>query len=125
MKVLVDSSVWIEYFRGSDRCNDLDFLITENLITVNELILAELLPSLHLHRKRKLIALMHEVDRLPMDIDWEEIVRMQTKCLRKGINKVGIPDLLIAQHAIRNELQLYSLDKHFKLIARQFRLLIY
>ncbi len=31
MSVLVDSSVWIEYFRGSVNGENLDFLIEENL----------------------------------------------------------------------------------------------
>jgi predicted nucleic acid-binding protein len=43
-------------------------------------------------------------------------------CLRNVINKVGIPDLIIAQHAIQNALSLFSLDKHFELLRRHFPL---
>ena len=32
MQVLVDSSVWIDYFRGGTKSDDLDILIDENLI---------------------------------------------------------------------------------------------
>ncbi len=35
MSVLVDSSVWIEYFRGSGNHASPDFLIAENLVVVN------------------------------------------------------------------------------------------
>jgi predicted nucleic acid-binding protein len=39
-------------------------------------------------------------------------------CLRNGINKVGIPDLIIAQFALQNNLSLFSLDKHFQLLGK-------
>lgn len=118
MSVLVDSSIWIEYFRGSANDKRLDFLIEENLVVVNDLILAELVPALYVRRQRKLIGLMREIACPPLNIDRDDLIQMQIVCLRHGINKVGIPDLMIAQHAIQNHLKLYSRDKHFKLIAQ-------
>lgn len=45
MSILVDSSVWVDYFRGTGLSSDhLDLLIEENLVVTNDLILAELLP---------------------------------------------------------------------------------
>ena len=125
MSVLVDSSVWVEYFRGSRGYDDLDFLIQEDLVVVNDLIMAELIPALHLRRQRKLIGLMREIARPPLNIDWDDIIQMQILCLRNGINKVGIPDLMIAQHAIQNGLELYSQDKHFALLAKHVPLLLH
>ncbi|NCD41043.1 MAG: PIN domain-containing protein [Bacteroidia bacterium] len=125
MSVLVDSSVWIEYFRGTNDTLHLDYLIEENLVVVNDLILAELIPALHLRKQRKLIALMHEIACPPLTIDWDDVILMQITCLRNGINKVGIPDLFIAQHAIQNNLDLYSLDKHFSLMAKKIPLSLY
>ncbi|MCF7855586.1 MAG: PIN domain-containing protein [Candidatus Pacebacteria bacterium] len=125
MSVLVDSSIWIEYFRGSRGHDELDLLIEEDLVVVNDLILAELIPALHLRRQRKLIGLMREIARPPLDTDWDDIVQMQILCLRHGINKVGIPDLMIAQHAIQNGLELYSQDKHFALLARHVPLVLH
>ena len=125
MSVLVDSSIWVEYFRGSAKDGKLDFLIEENLLVVNDLILAELIPALHLRRQRKLIGLMREIVCLPLDVDWTDLIQMQIACLKHGINKVGIPDLMIAQHAIQNHLELYTRDKHFKLIAQQIPLTLY
>ena len=86
-------------------------------MVVNDLILAELIPALHLRRQRKLIGLMREIACPPLDIDWDDLILMQITCLKHGVNKVGIPDLIIAQHAIQNHLELYSRDKHFSLIA--------
>jgi predicted nucleic acid-binding protein len=50
--------------------------------------------------------------------DWDEIVRLQTTCLRHGINGVGIPDLLIAQNAMQHDLQLMARDRNFRQLAR-------
>jgi len=41
MTVLVDSSVWVDYFRDGGNASKLEFLIDENLVAVNELILTE------------------------------------------------------------------------------------
>jgi len=125
MSVLVDSSVWIEYFRGSGPGSELNYLIDENLVVVNDLILAELLPALHIRRQRKLISLLKEIARRPVDVDWDDIVQLQITCLRNGINKVGIPDLIIAQHAIRNGLELLSRDKHFPQLRQHVPLLLH
>ena len=46
MEVLVDTSVWIDYFRSGEKSEKLDFLIDENLVVINDLILTELLPLL-------------------------------------------------------------------------------
>jgi predicted nucleic acid-binding protein len=118
MSVLVDSSIWIEYFRGSMDDGRLGFLIEENLVVINDLILAELIPALHVRRQRKLIGLMREIICPPLQLDWADLIQMQIACLKHGINKVGIPDLMIAQHAIQNHLELYTRDKQFRLIAQ-------
>ena len=116
--ILVDSSVWIDYFRGSGTADALDLLIDENLICTNELILAELIPFLRIKRQRKLIDLLQSMHRLSLDIDWEKIIEFQVKCIRAGVNKVGIPDLVIAQNAIQHGATVFSLDKHFSLMSR-------
>lgn len=125
MSVLVDSSIWVEYFRGSAGDGKLDFLIEENLVVVNDLILAELIPALHLRRQHKLISLMREIICPPLAVDWNNLIQMQIACLKHGINKVGIPDLMIAQHAIQNRLELYTRDKHFTLIAQHVPLTLH
>ena len=117
MSVLVDSSVWIDYFRAGHHATDLEGLLDDNRIVTNDLILAELIPALQLRRQTRLINLLRELERNPLQPDWDEIVRLQTTCLRLGINGVGIPDLLIAQHAMQNDLQLMARDRHFRKLA--------
>jgi len=58
MSVLVDTSVWVKYFRSGNNSEKLDFLIDENLIVTNDLILAELIPFLKVRKQRKLTNLL-------------------------------------------------------------------
>ncbi len=125
MEVLVDTSIWIDYFRGGDNSKDLDFLIDENLIITNDIILAELIPYLKIKKQTKVIKLLHEVSKLPLEIRWEEIIEYQVKCLKGGANGVGIPDLLIAQNAKQNRCKVYSLDKHFRLLNQVLKVKLY
>ena len=57
MQVLVDTSVWIDYFQGSGDSKKLDLLINENLIVTHEIVLTELLPYLKIKKQTKVIAL--------------------------------------------------------------------
>jgi hypothetical protein len=116
MSVLVDTSVWIEYFRNGNNFEKLDFLIDENLVFVNDLILSELIPFLRIRKQKKIIELLCTVNKLNLIINWEQISEYQYKCLNSGLNGVGIPDLIIAQNAKQNHSQIYSLDNHFKVL---------
>jgi len=118
MAVLVDTSVWIDYFRDANNSPELDALISENLIVTNDLILAELIPFLKVKKQLAVVKLLREINRLPMQINWEEIIEFQLKCLKAGANGIGIPDLIIAQNAILNNYKIYSLDKHFRLLGQ-------
>ena len=116
MSVLVDTSVWVEYFRSGNNLDKLDFLIDENLVVINSLILAELIPFLKVRNQRKLIGLLNKINKLEIMVNWEQLIDYQYKCLQKGINGIGIPDLIIAQNAKQNQCSLYSLDNHFNLM---------
>jgi len=116
MSIIVDSSVWIDYFRGGKYSNQLDLYIEQNIISTNDLILAELIPILKIKREFPVISLLRNITLIPLVINWENIIKHQTTCLKHGINKVGIPDLIILDNVIQNNLTLFSLDKHFKLI---------
>ena len=116
MSVLIDTSVWIEYFRGGNNFEKLDFLIDENLVVINDLILAELIPFLKIRNQRKVIKLLNHINKLEIHIEWDQLIEFQYKCLKNGLNGVGIPDLIIIQNAKQNHCEIYSLDNHFKLI---------
>jgi len=115
MSVLVDTSVWVAYFRHGNDLEQLDFLIDENLVVTNDLILAELIPFLKARNQNKIIALLHSVEKLRLNINWKQIIALQYACLKSGLNGLGIPDLIIAQNAQQHGCEIYSLDNHFQL----------
>jgi predicted nucleic acid-binding protein len=114
VSVIIDSSVWIEYFRKGNNSEKVDFLIDEDLIVTNDLILAELTPFLKMKKQKKLLSLLHYINKLKIMVNWGQLIDFQYLCLQNGLNGVGIPDLIIAQNAIQNDSKIYSLDKHFE-----------
>ena len=113
MSVLIDSSVWIEYFRNGNNYERVDFLIDESLVVVNDLILAELIPFLQLKTQGNLIKLLRGINTFEITVDWDQLNDLQYSCLINGLNGVGIPDLIIVQNAMQHGGTIYSLDKHF------------
>ncbi len=125
MNVLIDTSVWIDYFRDGNNSTALDALISDNLVATNDIILAELIPFLKVKKQLPVVKLLQEINRLPLQINWEEIIEFQTKCLKSGANGVGIPDLIIAQNAKSNHCKVYSLDKHFRLLEKVIKVKLF
>jgi len=118
MNVLVDSSVWIDYFKSGKNSKEMDDYIDQNIICTNDLILAELIPSLRLKNETKVIKLLNQLTKISLTINWRDIIEFQTTCIKNGINKIGIPDLVILDNVIQNNLTLYTFDKHFVLIKQ-------
>lgn len=125
MNILIDSSVWILYFNKGTNSNEIEFLIDENLVVINEIVLTELVPFLLLHNQKKLVKLLHEIRKIPLVVNWEEISKIQLKCIKKGINGIGIPDLIIAQNAKENNVHIFSKDKHFSHINNVYPILLH
>lgn len=115
--VLIDSSVWIKYFRSGE-IPKLDRLIEEDLACTNELILTELAPAFMLKNETDIIEGMQAIKMIPLNIDWEIIRDYQLMNLKIGINKVGIPDLIILQQVIDQKISIFSFDKHFRLMQK-------
>ena len=122
--ILVDSSVWIEYFKGNEKALPLNQLLDTNTVCINDLILAELLPSINHKKENVLKELLLTITKIPLEINWNTIIYMQTQNLKNGINKAGIADLIIVQNVMENDLELFTFDRHFELMSdlNDFRL---
>lgn len=127
--VLVDTSIWISFFRGRKEdtavADALSYLIAGDEALVNDVILTELLPPMVIRGEVQCADALSAVRFQPLKTDWEGIRALQVTCLRAGINKVGIPDLMIAQQAIQLDVPLFSLDRHFALMAQHTSLRIW
>ena len=124
-KVLIDSSVWISFFKGNEEGKTLFPLLDANQACINDLILAELIPSLNHKKELILVGLLKSIEKLRIEIEWDEIIHMQTNNLKNGLNRVGVPDLIIAQNAIQNNIKLFSFDKHFEIMRKHIGLKLY
>jgi hypothetical protein len=71
----------------------------KSIIKTYDLILAELIPFLKIRNQRNLISSLHKISKFEIVVNWEQIIGYHYKCLKKGLNGIGIPDLIIAQNA--------------------------
>ena len=108
----------ISYFKNKDSKTTLfiNDLLDTYTACVNNIVLTELIPVLSSQKEYKLIDLLSSLTNIPLSINWQDLIEIQSKNIQSGINKVGIPDLIILQNVIQNDLQLFSLDKHFRLM---------
>ncbi len=121
-RVLVDTSIWIDFFRGRPVAEPLRGLIADNRIVTNDLILAELIPSIHHKKEHRLRELLLSIRKIELRIDWEQLIEMQSTSLSRGLNHTGLPDLIIGQNALAHDLVLFENDKHFSPMAELFGL---
>ena len=117
MNVLVDSSAWIEYFRGNRDYAFLTDLINADAICTNDVVLAELLPSIIHRREHRLAELLGFVKNRALAIDWREIRDIQLLNLKRGNNNIGIPCIIIAQNCMQHKMGIIARDKHFEAMA--------
>jgi hypothetical protein len=116
-RILVDSSIWIEFFRRPDSPVSLvlDHLLAHRLVCTTGLIKAEVVPGARSPRDfRRLRSLF---DALPLaperDGFWSHLIRFRRRLQTKGIIGIGIPDLIIATVAIQNRKLVFTSDEDF------------
>ncbi len=117
-KVLIDTSIWIEYFRGNAQIGEaVDLLIDASSAYITGPIMAELIHGVK--NKKQAEELLASLKALPyVDIrksDWSDIGFFSLELRKKGI-AIPFTNAVIACMAIKNHLCVYSLDKHFDLI---------
>lgn len=122
--VLVDSSIWVGYFKDGQH-HTLEELLMEDLVVTNDIILSELIPSATLKGETDLIRGLESLHNQELDIDWIGLRKLQILNLKHGINKVGIPDLVIIQHALQHNFSLWTTDKHFYLMQKHIHINLY
>ncbi len=90
MHILVDTSIWIDYFKSGANSTKLDDLLEDNRVFINDIILAELVPFLVIKKQHHIVELLRSITLLSLKIDWAEIIQWQIACLNTGINGVVV-----------------------------------
>ncbi len=127
-RVLVDTSIWISYFRqsGKNTLDKLTDLLRNGDPVYTGIIATELRRGAKSSKELDVLeALFNSIDYLPTKEEYFTASGdMGRSLLQKGVS-VGTVDLLIAQIAIANDVSLYTLDSHFTAIARHTSLRLY
>jgi hypothetical protein len=79
--------------------------------------LAELIPSAKARNEDEFIECLYGIELLKLNIDWDEIIEIQYYCIKSGINKLGLLDIVIAQNAKQNNTGLFTLDRNMILLC--------
>jgi predicted nucleic acid-binding protein len=117
--ILVDSSVWIDYFRGTPtlQANKLDALLGSEPLVVGDLILAEVLQGFgndkDFNRARSLLSQLDVVELCGRDLAIQA-ARNHRRLRSFGITVRKTIDTIIATHCIESDLELLHSDRDFE-----------
>ena len=116
-KILVDTSIWIEYFKGKEAAAS---IINDNTgfdLFITGPILTELVQGIKTESEKELFTkLMESFPRIAiLEQDWVDAGKTGSELRKNGVT-VPMADLLIYTVSINNSCALFTLDKHFNLI---------
>ena len=117
--VLVDTSIWIEYFNKPDSTagTSLENLLKQGRVLGAGLVLTELLQGAKIEKEFKLI--LESMTALPFLETtlntWIEAGQISFSLRKKGIT-IPTSDLILASLALENHCLIFTLDPHFNKI---------
>jgi predicted nucleic acid-binding protein len=119
-KFLVDTSVFINFFRGEDD-TELDLLIREDRVVVSQIVLLEIIKGVTKVEAKKVLNLLEGLEvfeDFPPAVACQELL---AKAKHLGLQG-GIPDLLILADCYVNQIKLYSLDIKLIRLAKALKI---
>ncbi|MBI4690543.1 MAG: PIN domain-containing protein [Nitrospirae bacterium] len=120
-KVLIDTSVWIDFFRGknTELIERVTMLLKLGKAVYTGIIALELINGA---KDRKELQTLSDVFGTMERIEEVESTHFNAGMLGYGLARkghtLGVVDLLIAQIAIENAVALMTSDEHFKVMAK-------
>ena len=123
--IVIDSSAWIEYFKGNQKYYFIKELIFNNVICTNDIILTELLPSIIHKKENNLAELLNSITKYALSINWQEIQNIQILNLKHGNNNIGLSNIIVLQNCLQNNSKLVTDEKHFVSMSKYIPLEIY
>jgi predicted nucleic acid-binding protein len=114
-KIMVDTSVWIDFFRKgvSQASKDLTTYIELDLVFICGVIELEIIQGLRDNEKEQVMSAMEVVNFIELNRkDYIEAGYLLNKLRKSGIT-IPPTDAIIATCSIRNNLKLISYDKDF------------
>ena len=114
-RILVDTTIWIEFFRGKSKIADhLEMLLMENAVWTCGVVMFEVLQGIKLEgEKNKILSNLASLPYVEMTKKlWQSAAELSI-LLKKNAVILPLSDIFIAAVAIENDLSIYTLDHHF------------
>ena len=114
--IVVDTSVWVTYFRGTEReiLDHLQVLLDDDRVALVIPVKIEILGGASLGDLARLRRVLTALPTLfPTADTWTRIERWIEPAVRKG-ERFGAADLLVAALAAEHDMTLWSLDRDFE-----------
>jgi predicted nucleic acid-binding protein len=111
-QVLVDTSVFISFFKGKSPPGFED-LPMKNQIVLSPIVELELTQGVRKNEVQRLRRVLSGLIKIPFDPEIFPLANAILESVKNSGLTLGIPDLLLAAEANVNLLQIYSLDKVF------------
>ena len=119
--ILIDTSVWIAYFKGVDShlVKKVDDILTYSTVSVPKVVIAELIQGARTEREISIIEeFVNAFNLIDQEDDtWVKAGRLSFSMKRKGVS-VHLVDCYIAVTAFENKCRIFTLDRHFQDIKR-------
>ncbi len=114
-RVLVDTTIWIEFFRGRAKIADhLEMLLMESAVWTCGIVMFEVLQGIKSEgEKNKILSILATLPYVEMTKKlWQSAAGLSILVRKNGMN-LPLSDIFIAAIAIENDLSIYTLDNHF------------
>ena len=128
--ILVDTSVWIDYFNGriTPQTNALDALLGSEPILIGDLILTEVLQGFRQDAEYRRARLL--LDSLELRALGGREVALAAADSYRMLRRLGITprktiDMIIAAYCLVNALELLHCDRDFDVLERELGLLVW
>ena len=114
-KILVDTTIWIEFFRARAKSGDaLETLLMENAVWTCGIVIFEVLQGIKSEgEKNSIMGILASLPYVEMTKAlWQTAAVLSASLKKRGLN-LPLSDILIATIAIGNDLSIFTLDNHF------------
>lgn len=114
--VLIDTSVWIEFFKKRSITGDAVVeLLNKGLVWVSGIVLFELVQGAKSEaEKTRIISQLTNLHYVEMSVGlWQRAGELAIMLKKNGLN-LPVSDILLAVVAVEHNLSVFTLDKHFE-----------
>jgi len=124
-KVLIDTSVWIDYFKSTNNniAEQVDEILNNAEVYVPKSVIAELIQGAKSEKEisviEEFVNAFHIIDQ--SDDTWSKAGKLSYTMKRKGIT-ANLMDCYLAVIAQENNCKILTLDRHFKDIKKFLRI---